>query len=258
MPRQPAQAQPQQHLDADIADPPPHLAQHAPAVGGRGRLLREQRHGVAAREISQLGGWQHLQEDAEGDADGGKGVVDEYPPTVRQECRPAQVVGERPVVVLAVDVEQIDVPGPPRPQPRAELGFEGDDILDPRVAHVALELLAGGRPAEQAAVDERVDADQRAERARRARPSTTVERPWWLPISSTVAPSGRAMTASNSIRAWPSLSQPGTVCATDHASSNSSSGAPEGGSCGREVMWRPFARTFGGTGLDCPRQATTR
>src|SRR3954468_21558667 len=50
--------------------------------------------------------------------------------------------------------------------------------------------------------------------ARAAWPRITVDRPWWLPISSTVAPGSRRSTDSHSSRPWPLVSQPGTS-ATD-------------------------------------------
>lgn len=69
--------------------------------------------------------------------------------------RPAQVVAHRPVVVLAVDVQQPDQLVPTRTYSRAALG----DQLDVGAVHVGQELVPGGRAAEQRPVDERVDGD---------------------------------------------------------------------------------------------------
>ena len=93
----------------------------------------------------------------ERDADRGERVVDRQPAAGRQELRPAQVVRQRPVVVLAVDVEEVDRLPPARPQ----LGALGLPQLDP-VGHpgggqVGQEHLPGRQAAEHRAADERID-----------------------------------------------------------------------------------------------------
>src|SRR5215207_5871364 len=62
--------------------------------------------------------------------------------------------------------------------------------------------------------------------ARATMPSRIVDRPWWLPISSSRAPAPAAAASSNSIRPWSCVSQPGTGSASAHAFSNS--GPPSG------------------------------
>ena len=52
-------------------------------------------------------------------------------------------------------------------------------------------------------------------------PSRTVERPWWLPISSSRAPEPAAMASSNNRRPWSRVSQPGTGSARAQATSKS-------------------------------------
>ena len=57
--------------------------------------------------------------------------------------------------------------------------------------------------------------------ARATWPSRTVERPWWLPISSRRAPGPAAAASSNSSRPWSLVSQPGTGSARAQATSKS-------------------------------------
>ena len=76
----------------------------------------------------------------------------------------------RPVVVLAVDVEQVERPGPRRPGRRGVVAHQLDRVVHPCHRDVPLEVVAGATAAEQAAVDEGVDRDEpapaRAERVR--------------------------------------------------------------------------------------------
>ena len=57
--------------------------------------------------------------------------------------------------------------------------------------------------------------------ARATWPSRTVERPWWLPISSRRAPGPAAAASSNNSRPWSLVSQPGTGSARAQATSKS-------------------------------------
>jgi len=66
---------------------------------------------------------------------------------------PTEVVAGRPVVVLAVDVQQADGLGPRRTYSRAAFG----DQVDAGVGHIGQELVPGGRAAEHRPVDERID-----------------------------------------------------------------------------------------------------
>src|ERR1700741_1560494 len=157
--RHPAQPQPQQHLDEHVPGEPRQLGQHAQPVRRlrTGQLEPGQR--AAAVDVDVPGAEQDLRDRAQRDADRGEAVVHEDLPTRRQVPRPAQVVGVGPVVVLAVDVEQVERAGPAR----AELGRVGAHELhhvgEPGVRDVRLEAVPGRRAAEQPAVDERVDGD---------------------------------------------------------------------------------------------------
>ena len=61
--------------------------------------------------------------------------------------------------------------------------------------------------------------------ARATWPSRTVERPWWLPISSSRAPEPAAVASSNNSRPWSRVSQPGTGSARAQATSKSEESA---------------------------------
>ena len=74
-----------------------------------------------------------------------------------QEAVPQQVVGEGPVVVLAVDVEVVDRLGPTGPGLRRVLLDVAHHLADRGAVEVGEELLLRRRPAEEPTLDERVD-----------------------------------------------------------------------------------------------------
>ena len=96
--------------------------------------------------------------------------MDAQPGRRRQELAPAQVVRQRPVVVLAVDVEEVDRLGPGRPQ----LGAPGLPQLDPAGHPGALEVgrrTCPGWPARRTSRRRRTGRSPPPGRAGRPRPA---------------------------------------------------------------------------------------
>ena len=118
--------------------------------------------------------------------------MDQHRRAVGKVHPPLQVVGERPVVVLSVDVQQVERARPRLPGLRRVVADQFDRIRHAGHLDVSLEMRHASRC-------RRTSVRRRTGPWRRPRPraraghaaSTTVERPWWLPISTaTAAPAG--------------------------------------------------------------------
>ena len=177
-----------------------------------------------------------------------------------RNAAPPQVVGERPVVVLAVDVEQVERPRPARPQPGAELGLEGATVRRrPRRSTFASNLVPGRTATEQPALDEGVDRHDacppRAQGRGRAPPSSDPggcrSRASWHPGQ----PRRLVEQHPRLVRREPARERRPRAPMRRRTRRRAPRGA---GRCGRDVMVEAFHTSTRGTGLDCPRQVTTR
>ena len=192
--------EPQERLHDEVAHPPGHLPQGPQPVGAgrprpRGRpasrCVRRTRAARRGRVRSRA---------RVTPSDENASCTSRTPP-IRDAGRPAEVVAHRPVVVLAVDVEQVDRAGVRRPGLAGRRRHDLDPVGHAGGARGGASRWSrvDGAPYRQRRV-ERVDRDESpAGRAARTA-STTVDRPWWLPISTTVLPAGSDRAASNSTR----------------------------------------------------------
>ena len=117
--------------------------------------------------------------------------MDQHRRALRQVHGPAQVVGDGPVVVLAVDVEQVERPGPAGAGLRRVLRTSSTDPSTPAPRTCCSNLVRVGVPPNSRPSTNGSIATSRLPLSPSAEASTIVDRPWWLPISRASEP-GRA------------------------------------------------------------------
>src|SRR3954471_8597862 len=152
--------QPQQDLQSYVPHPPGHFTEDAQPIASRRPPRPEERQRPDPPLVAQVSRRQHVPQDAEGHADRGEAVVHQHRRSVGKVHPPPEIVGERPVVVLTVDVEKVEVPRPRRSGPGRVLLHELHRVTDSRRRDGALEVVAGATAAEQPSLDEGIDGDE--------------------------------------------------------------------------------------------------
>ena len=152
--------------------------------------------------------------------------------TRSQERAPPHVVREGPHVVLPNPGTGGRCPPPSRRAPDRETPSTGRTAAaTPARSRLVRNLSRVGKPPKSRPSTNGSMATTSPPDARATLPSRTVERPWWLPISSSRAPEPAAVASSNNRRPWSRVSQPGTGSARAQATSKSEESPEEALSC---------------------------